>query len=72
MAFTEFKTLGQVVKTYDLTQLNGKFLNTEGSLEVPLPLKEDITFSIEQDGLFDISEASICENFIYPVLKSVY
>ncbi len=72
MAFTEFKKLGDVVKTYDLTQENGRFLNTESNTKVPLSLQEDITFSIEQDGLFDISEVSICENFIYPVLKSVW
>jgi hypothetical protein len=72
MAFTEFKKLGDVVKKYDLTQVNGKFLNTQSEVPIPLALREDIAFSIEQDGLFDISEASICENFIYPVLKSVW
>ncbi|MEN9610054.1 MAG: hypothetical protein RLZZ628_868 [Bacteroidota bacterium] len=72
MAFTQFKSLGDVVKMYDLTQENGKFINTKSNVIVPLALQEDITFSIEQDGLFDISEAAICENYIYPVLKSVW
>lgn len=72
MAFTQFKNLGEVVKMYDLTYTNGKFLNTQNDIIPPLSLQEDITFSIEQDGLFDISEAAICENFIYPILKSVW
>jgi hypothetical protein len=28
MAFTDFKSLGDVVKRYDLTKNNGKFLDT--------------------------------------------
>jgi hypothetical protein len=72
MAFTQFKSLGDVVKMYDLTQVSGKFINTKKLVKVPVVLQEDIEFSIEQDGLFDISEASICENYIYPVLKSVW
>ena len=71
MAFTQFKNLGEVVKMYDLTYTNGTFINTQSEIAVPIALQEDITFSIEQDGLFDISEAAICENFIYPILKSV-
>ena len=72
MAFTQFKNLGEVVKRYDLTQIDDKFINTKSKIKVPNVLQEDITFSIGQGGLFDISEAAICENFIYPIIKSVW
>jgi hypothetical protein len=29
MAFTQFKSLGDVVKMYDLTQVSGKFINKD-------------------------------------------
>ena len=46
------------------------FIVTE-SVEVPIRLIEDIDFALKNTD-YSLSEASICENLIYPVLKETW
>lgn len=70
MAFTQFKSLGSVLTTYDIAYTDKDFILTE-SVEVPIRLKEDIDFALKNTD-YSLSEASICENLIYPVLKETW
>lgn len=67
MPFTQFKSLGSVLTTYDIAYNDTDFIVTE-SVEVPIRLIEDIDFALKNMD-YSLSEASICENLIYPVLK---
>ncbi len=70
MAFTEFKTLGQVMRQYDISVQKNTFI-TFTLKEIPARLKEDIEFVLKYVN-YDSSEAAICENLIYPVLFQVW
>ena len=70
MAFTQFKSLGSVLTTYDIGYTDTNFI-IEELVEVPARLIEDIDFSLK-DTNYSLSEASICENLIYPVLKETW
>jgi hypothetical protein len=70
LAFTQFKTLAEVVKTYQLhfTKADFQFRLTQSA---PVILKEDLRFTFDYIAC-DVSEAAICENLIYPVLKAAW
>ena len=70
MAFTQFKTLGDVLKQYRIRyeEENFKILT---QVKVPKSLVTDLAFTLENIA-YDVSEAAICENLIYPILKSVW
>jgi hypothetical protein len=70
MAFTQFKSLGSVLITYDIAYTDKDFIVTE-SVEMPTRLKEDIDFALKNTD-YSLSEAAICENLIYPVLKETW
>ena len=41
------------------------------NVEAPPVLREDITFTLNEVA-YDVSEAAICENLIYPILKTAW
>ena len=70
MAFTQFKSLGSVLTTYDISYKDVDFIVGQ-SIDVPARLIEDIDFALKNTD-YSLSEASICENLIYPVLKETW
>jgi hypothetical protein len=71
MAYTDFKNLGQVVKTYQIKVKNTYFLPKEIAQVAPTSLHEDVRFTMEQ-GLYRVSEIAIGEQLIYPILREVW
>ncbi len=70
MAFGTYKTIGAVVKEFQITY-------TESDFVKPLPFqvsdyfREDLQLMM-REGVVDNSEFAICENLIYPLLKEVW
>jgi hypothetical protein len=72
MPFTQFKTIGEVVKKYQLSYEVADFVADDNqSIEPPEQLKKDIDEALIELP-FDVSEISIGETLIYPILKSVW
>lgn len=71
MAFTQFKFLKDVLKTYQLRLSKDSFIDTSLDCPAPTALHTDINFSLKQ-GLYKHSEAAICEQLIYPILKTLW
>jgi hypothetical protein len=70
MAFNQFKTLAEVLKHYRL-RFERADLPATSTNPAPDVLREDILFTL-QNVPYDVSEAAICENLIYPVLKAAW
>ena len=70
MAFTSYRSLAEVLKTFNIKYVELNF-ETTNIIETPSVLQEDITFTLDQVA-YDVSEAAICENLIYPILKSAW
>jgi hypothetical protein len=70
MPFTTYKSIGDVLKEYQIISMETDFI-----IEAPIPISEafraDLDFSL-RELVFDNSEYAVCENLIYPVLKEVY
>lgn len=69
MAFTQFKFLKDVLKAYRLQLSKDNFIKATLDCPAPPNLHSDISFSLKQ-GLYKHSEAAICEQLIYPILKT--
>ncbi len=69
MAFTDFKSPDEVQKAYQIKYVEEEFLVTK-SVALPKHFVKEFKFN---DDHFDIftSEASRCENVIYPILREV-
>lgn len=70
MAFSNFKTIGEVLKEYQVTYMKANFVE-ELAFNIPDYFREDLN-EVMQDGVVSNSEFAICENLIYPVLKEVW
>jgi hypothetical protein len=70
MAFTQYKQLADVLKKYQIRYEERPWKSGKRT-RVPNDLKADIKFTMEE-VVYDNSEAAICENLIYPVLKTVW
>jgi hypothetical protein len=70
MAFSNFKTIGEVLKEYQVTYTQSNFIREE-PFNVTDYFREDLN-EVMQDGVVSNSEFAICENLIYPVLKEVW
>ena len=70
MAFTQFKTLGDVLKQYRIRYSEENFKIIK-QVKVPKSLSTDLAFTLKNIA-YDVSEAAICENLLYPILKSVW
>jgi hypothetical protein len=71
MAFNnQYKSLAEVLKKYQIQYARKPFVVIKDT-SVPAYLKEDITFTLENIP-YNVSEAAICENLIYPILKAAW
>lgn len=70
MFFTESKSLGSVVREFQIVYREADFV-VEVPLEIPQHFRDDLQL-VMQDGIVDNSEFAICENLIYPVLKEIW
>jgi hypothetical protein len=70
MAFSSFKTIGEVIKAFQVTYTESNFIS-EIKFNIPDYFREDLELMM-RDAVIDNSEFAICENLIYPVLKEVW
>ncbi|PSF37386.1 hypothetical protein C7H19_10695 [Aphanothece hegewaldii CCALA 016] len=70
MAFSNYKTVGEVLKTYQITYTEANFI-VETSFDISDYFREDLAL-VTREGVVDNSEFAICENLIYPILKEVW
>lgn len=70
MAFSNFKTIGEVLKAFQVIYTEANFVS-EVAFNIPEYFREDLT-TVMREGVVDCSEYAICENLIYPVLKEVW
>jgi hypothetical protein len=70
MAFTEFKTQGQVLRQYDIRAQKKVFISLTPQ-QAPTRLVEDIDFALNYVD-YSASEIAICESLIYPILAQVW
>jgi hypothetical protein len=70
MPFTDYATIGDVALAYQITLRDEKFV---ALVEKPISeiLREELAFA-ENHAAYKLSEAAVCENLIYPVLKEVW
>lgn len=70
MPFSAYKTVGTVLKDYQITYIEANFI-----IETEFPIsdyfKEDLEIVME-DNVVNNSEAAICEYLIVPILKEVW
>jgi hypothetical protein len=73
MAFTSFKNINEVVKTYQLYYDTRTFItiSPENSRKPSAHLLETLEFNLAET-VYNISEAALCESIIYPVLQDVW
>lgn len=70
MAFSSYKSLGAVVKEFQVTYTEADFI-VGLKFNIPDYFREDLQ-TVMREGVVDNSEFAICENLIYPVLKEVW
>ncbi|MCX7596032.1 MAG: hypothetical protein N2235_20205 [Fischerella sp.] len=70
MAFSSYKTIGEVLKAFQITYTEANFV-VETPFDIPDYFREDLQ-TVMREGVVDNSEFAICENLIYPVLKEVW
>ncbi|MDZ7960987.1 MAG: hypothetical protein RMY34_24420 [Aulosira sp. DedQUE10] len=70
MAFSSFKTIGEVLKAFQVTYSEANFIS-ELAFTISDYFREDLELMI-RDAVVDNSEFAICENLIYPVLKEIW
>lgn len=70
MAFSNYKTIGAVIKEFQITYTEANFI-VETAFNVSDYFREDLQIMM-MEGVVDNSEFAVCENLIYPVLKEVW
>jgi hypothetical protein len=70
MAFSNYKTIGEVLKEFQVTYTEANFM-AEAEFNISDYFREDLA-TVMREGVVDNSEFAICENLIYPVLKEVW
>ncbi|MBW4601249.1 MAG: hypothetical protein KME29_17155 [Calothrix sp. FI2-JRJ7] len=70
MPFSSYRTIGEVVKEYQVTYTEANFV-IETSFNIPDYFRDDLELMMNE-AVVDNSEFAICENFIYPVLKEIW
>lgn len=70
MAFTDFKNISEVQKEFNIKFSEGSFVQIQ-EFNPSKQFLEDLEFSQNHIDIFT-SEASRCENIIYPILREVY
>ncbi|MBD2194840.1 MULTISPECIES: hypothetical protein [Calothrix] len=70
MAFSSFKTIGEVLKEFQVTYTEANFVS-EIAFTIPDYFREDLELMM-RDAVINNSEFAICENLIYSVIKEVW
>jgi hypothetical protein len=70
MAFTDFKSIQQVQQLFKIKYLEENYLDS-GEIEPSADFIAELKFNRQYLDVFS-SEASRCENVIYPILREVY
>jgi hypothetical protein len=70
MAFSNYKTIGAVIKEFQMTYTEANFV-IETTFSVSDYFREDLQIMMTE-GVVDNSEFAVCENLVYPVLKEVW
>ncbi|WP_394754259.1 hypothetical protein [Crenothrix sp.] len=71
MAFTnQFKSLSNVLKHFQIHYIEADFKIVR-IVEINEAVRQDIVFTLKEVA-YDVSEAAICENLIYPILKDAW
>ncbi len=69
MAFTNFKSIEDVVEQYHIHYDKVSFVLLKPIRKPPKILRDTIQFNIEETA-YDISEAALCESLIFPILQA--
>jgi len=70
MAFTDFKSIQQVQEQFNIRYMEDRYIGLN-EIEPSQAFLEDYHFSRKNIDVFS-SEASRCENLIYPIVRDVY
>lgn len=70
MSFSQFKTIGEVVKEFQVRYTEAEFIE-QLAFEISQYFRDDLQLMM-REAVVDNSEFAICENLIYPVLKEVW
>ncbi|MCU0544432.1 MAG: hypothetical protein MUE44_20030 [Oscillatoriaceae cyanobacterium Prado104] len=70
MAFSNYRTIGAVIKEFHLTYTEANFV-IETAFRISDYFLEDLQIMM-REGVVDNSEFAVCENLIYPVLKEIW
>ncbi|MGI2902467.1 hypothetical protein [Tolypothrix sp. VBCCA 56010] len=70
MAFSSYKTIGEVLKAFQVFYTEANFI-VETAFNISNYFREDLELMM-REAVVDSSEFAICENLIYPVLKEVW
>ena len=70
MSFSQYKNFGKTVRDFQIIYTEANFVQ-EIPLIIPNYFREDLNL-MQSEGIVDNSEAAICENLIYPILKEVW
>ena len=70
MSFSEYKTIGAVVKEFQVRYTEANFIE-HLAFQISDYFREDLHLMM-REGMVDNSEFAICENLIYPVLKEAW
>ena len=71
MAFTDFKSIAQVQTTFQIKYREEDYIHYDSLITPSTSFVQDFEFSRHNIDVFS-SEASRCENVIYPILRDVY
>jgi hypothetical protein len=71
MVFTQFKSIGDVIRAYQLSIREEDFIKTTPIYIAPEVLHKEIQFSLRQ-RLHRHSDEAICEQLIHPILRSLW
>ncbi len=70
MPFSLYKSIGAVAKEFQIRYISANFI-TEIDFPISEAFREELNLLLNE-GVVSNSEAAICENLIYPVLKEVW
>jgi hypothetical protein len=70
MSFTSYKTLSQVLQTFQISYQELNFIQPQ-PFEISEYLRAELQFNLTE-LVVDSSEYALCENLIYPILREIW
>jgi hypothetical protein len=71
MPFSSYKNLGKTLKKFQISYQEENFVTPSQPSTVSDFLKSELEFALTE-LVIDNSEAAVCENLVYPILKEVW